>query len=304
MSRMTTTAACELALADLVAENDRVILLEETSRRFERETRKLCAERIFSMGMAEANRMGVAAGLACSGYIPFVSGYAIFMAGRCFEQIRNSIAYPNFHVNICASHAGISVGEDGAIHQAIEDLSLMRSIPNMQVFQPCDAIETKAMIHAVAQINAPCYIRLGNHPVTDVNPTDYVLQPGKGVVLQRGKRVAILASGRMVQEALKAARELRDVDPTVVNIHTIKPIDVELIQHLAKTHDLLVSVEEHSIIGGLGSAIAEVLAPLACAPLIMIGIQDVFGESGTPDKLLMKYGLSALEIVRQIRCHL
>ena len=306
MSRTATRTAYGLALAELVIENEKIVVLDADLSTSTKtcEARKVCAERFFNMGIAEANMMGTAAGLARSGYIPFVSSFAIFAAGRAFEQIRNSIAYPCLNVNICATHAGISVGEDGATHQAIEDLALMRAIPNMHVFQPCDAIETREMIRAAAQIDAPCYIRLGRSDVTDVNTEEYVFQQGKGVVLHQGKRVAILASGRMVQEALMAARELSDIDPTIVNIHTIKPIDQDLILQLATTHDLLVSVEEHTVIGGLGSAIAEVLSPHRYAPLIMIGIQDVFGESGTPDKLLMKYGLSALEIVRQIRCHL
>ncbi|NCC54549.1 MAG: transketolase family protein, partial [Erysipelotrichia bacterium] len=221
--------------------------------------------------------------------------------GRAFEQIRNSICYPNLNVKICASHSGITVGEDGASHQTVEDISLMRSIPNMKVFQPCDAKEAEAIVKAVATIEGPCYVRLGRPGVEEVYKDEYTFEYGKGVVLHQGSKVAIIATGLMVQESLKAKEMLNDLDPTIINIHTIKPIDKELISEVAKTHDVIVTVEEHSVIGGLGSAVAEVLAPLGLpCKQFMIGMQDEFGRSGTPAALLEYYKLDAKHIAQYI----
>ena len=216
--------------------------------------------------------------------------------------MRNSICYPNLNVKICATHAGITVGEDGASHQALEDIALMRAIPNMHVFQPCDGPEAKAIVKAVADIDGPCYVRLGRLAVESVNdPETYTYEYGKGVVMQKGEKVAIVATGMMVQEALEAAKAL-DFDPTVVNINTIKPIDADLIKELAKTHDAIVTVEEHNVIGGLGGAVAEVLASETDrCPQYMMGVQDTFGQSGTPAELLDHYGLNAKHIAQFVK---
>ncbi len=253
------------------------------------------------MGIAEGNMMAVAGGMAASNKVVYASSFAMFAAGRAFEQIRNSICYPNLNVKVCATHAGISVGEDGASHQCIEDLALMRSIPNMKVFQPCDAKQTEEIIKAVYSIEGPCYVRLGRLGVEDVYDENYKYEFGKGNVLRKGSEVAIIASGLMVQESLKAY-DLLENKPTVIDIPTIKPIDKELIIETAKTHDVIVTVEEHNIYGGLGSAVSEVLAPegIACRQY-MLGMQDTFGRSGKPKELLDCYGLDAKHIAEKIK---
>ena len=300
---MATRAAYGKALAKLVQENKDVVVLDadlagstKTS-----DAKAVCPERHFDMGIAEGNMMGVAAGLAASGKIAYASSFAMFAAGRAFEQIRNSICYPNLNVKVCATHAGITVGEDGASHQSVEDLALMRSIPNMKVFQPCDAQETKQIIEGIAQIEGPCYVRLGRASVEDVYDESYQWQLGKGSVLKEGSKVAIVATGMMVQESLKAAQEMEGIEPTIVNISSIKPIDEELIKKLAKDHEVIVTAEEHSVIGGLGSAVAEVLAKEgAGCRLMMIGLNDEFGQSGKPKDLLAHYGLDASSIAKKI----
>ena len=302
---IATREAYGKALAELIKENERVVVLDAdlTKSTKTSEAKKACPERHFNMGIAEGNMMSVAAGLAASGQIVYASSFAMFAAGRAYEQIRNSIGYPHLNVKICATHAGITVGEDGASHQAIEDLALMRVIPGMKVFQPCDAKETREMIKAIAEVEGPCYVRLGRSGVDDVNDENYQFELGKGVVLQEGKDAAIIATGMMVQEALKAREELKEagIEPTIVNIHTIKPIDEELIEKLAKTHKVLITCEEHSVIGGLGGAVAEVTARRCPTRIEMIGVQDTFGESGTPQALLEKYGLNAKAIAKKVK---
>ena len=302
---IATREAYGKALAELIKENERVVVLDAdlTKSTKTSEAKKACPERHFNMGIAEGNMMSVAAGLAASGQIVYASSFAMFAAGRAYEQIRNSIGYPHLNVKICATHAGITVGEDGASHQAIEDLALMRVIPGMKVFQPCDAKETREMIKAIAEVEGPCYVRLGRSGVDDVNDENYQFELGKGIVLQEGKDAAIIATGMMVQEALKAREELKEagIEPTIVNIHTIKPIDEELIEKLAKTHKVLITCEEHSVIGGLGGAVAEVTARRCPARIEMIGVQDTFGESGTPQALLEKYGLNAKAIAEKVK---
>ena len=302
---IATREAYGKALAELIKENERVVVLDAdlTKSTKTSEAKKACPERHFNMGIAEGNMMSVAAGLAASGQIVYASSFAMFAAGRAYEQIRNSIGYPHLNVKICATHAGITVGEDGASHQAIEDLALMRVIPGMKVFQPCDAKETREMIKAIAEVEGPCYVRLGRSGVDDVNDENYQFELGKGVVLHEGKDVAIIATGMMVQEALKAKEELKKagIEPTIVNIHTIKPIDEELIEKLVKTHKVLITCEEHSVIGGLGGAVAEVTARRCPARIEMIGVQDTFGESGTPQALLEKYGLNAKAIAEKVK---
>ncbi|MCD5414681.1 MAG: transketolase family protein [Clostridiales bacterium] len=261
-------------------------------------------KRFFNMGIAEQNMMGVAAGFATAGKIPFVSTFAMFATGRAFEIIRNSIAYPKLNVKICATHAGITVGEDGASHQALEDITCMRAIPNMTVVVPSDAVETTKIIHAVAKLKGPVYVRLGRLAVPVINDNEkYKFELGKGVELIEGNDVTIIATGMMVSEALKASDKLKEqgINAGVVNIHTIKPIDKELIIKKAKETGAMVTVEEHNIIGGLGSAVAEVL--IENHPVIMrrIGINDTFGESGKPKDLLEKYKLTANEIVKSTK---
>ena len=299
MAKQATRAAYGEAIAELVQENKNVVVLDADLAGSTKsgEAKKVCPERHFDMGIAEGNMMAVAAGLAASGKIAYASTFAVFATGRAYDQVRNSICYPNLNAKICATHAGITVGEDGASHQALEDIALMRAIPNMHVFQPCDGPEAKAIVKAVAKIDGPCYVRLGRLAVESVNdPETYTFEYGKGIVMQKGEKVAIVATGMMVQEALAAAKEL-DFDPTVVNIHTIKPIDADLIKELAKTHDAIVTVEEHNVIGGLGGAVAEVLASeKERCPQYMMGVQDTFGQSGTPAELLDHYGLNAKHI--------
>ncbi|MGN8809483.1 transketolase family protein [Absicoccus porci] len=304
MAKQATRAAYGEAIAELVQENKNVVVLDADLAGSTKsgEAKKVCPERHFDMGIAEGNMMAVAAGLAASGKIAYASTFAVFATGRAYDQVRNSICYPNLNVKICATHAGITVGEDGASHQALEDIALMRAIPNMHVFQPCDGPEAKAIVKAVANIDGPCYVRLGRLAVESVNdPETYTYEYGKGIVMQKGEKVAIVATGMMVQEALEAAKEL-DFDPTVVNINTIKPIDADLIKELAKTHDAIVTVEEHNVIGGLGGAVAEVLAPEKDrCPQYMLGVQDTFGQSGTPAELLDHYGLNAKHIAEYVK---
>lgn len=302
-----TTATREAygkALAKLVQEREDVVVLDADLTKSTKtiEAKKVCPQRHFNMGIAEGNMMGVAAGLAASGKVVYASSFAMFAAGRAFEQIRNSICYPKLNVKVCATHAGISVGEDGASHQSVEDIAIMRSIPNMKVFQPCDARETEQIIKAVADIEGPCYVRLGRLGVEDVYDDTYKWEYGKGNVLKKGSKVAIIATGLMVQESLKAVDLLEGIEPTVINIATIKPIDKELILETAKTHDVIVTVEEHNVIGGLAGAVAETLAPygLPCRQY-SIGMQDTFGRSGKPKDLLAYYELDAQSIARKIK---
>ena len=298
---LATREAYGKALAELIKENEKVVVLDADLTKSTKtvDAKNVCPERHFNMGIAEGNMMAVAAGLAASGKIVYASSFAMFAAGRAYEQIRNSIGYPHLNVKVCATHAGITVGEDGASHQAIEDLGLMRGIPGMKVFQPCDATETKAIIKAIAEIDGPCYVRLGRSGVEDVFNEDYKFEFGKGIVVQKGTKVAIVATGMMVQEALKASK-LLDFEPTIVNIHTIKPIDEELLVDLAKTHDVILTCEEHSIINGLGSAVCETLAPYNLCKVVRLGVQDTFGESGKPAELLAKYGLDANAIANKV----
>ena len=227
----------------------------------------------------------------------------MFAAGRAFEQIRNSICYPNLNVKVCATHAGITVGEDGASHQCIEDIALMRSIPNMKVFVPCDQYQAKAIVKAVADIAGPCYVRLGRGAVEDVYDENYKFELGKGKVLREGQKIALVATGMMVQEALKAADILskEGILVTVVDMPCIKPIDEELIEEIAKSHEIIITCEEHNVYGGLGSAVSEVTSKKSPVRMEMMGMQDTFGESGTPNELLAKYGLNADHIVEKVK---
>lgn len=308
MSKIATREAYGKALAELVKENKNVLVLDADLSKSTKtaDAKSACPEQHLNMGIAEGNMMSVAAGLAASGNTVFASTFAIFAAGRAFEQIRNSICYPNLNVKVCATHAGLTVGEDGASHQSVEDIALMRSIPNMTVISPCDAIETAKAIKAVSEIKTPCYVRLGRLAVDSVNNEDYDFQIGKGVVLKEGSEVAIFATGFMVQQALEASKILAEegINITVVNLHTIKPIDKELIVKIAKSHKFVVTCEEHNVIGGLGSAVSEVLSQNYPTKVAMVGINDTFGESGTPAELVEKYGLSVNNIVETVKANL
>jgi len=257
-------------------------------------------DRFFNVGIAEQNLMGTAAGLAAAGKIPFASTFAMFAAGRAFEQIRNSICYPRLNVKIAATHAGLTVGEDGASHQAIEDISLMRTLPGMTVVVPADAAETRQVIAWAAEYKGPVYIRLGRMSVPDVFGEDYRFTLGKAALLAEGADLTIIACGVMVAPARRAADELTQagLSARVLNMATIKPIDRDAVVKAAAETGAIVTCEEHSVIGGLGSAVAEVLGESAPAPLERVGVLDTFGESGTPDALLAKYRLTAADIVQ------
>ena len=304
--KIATREAYGKALAVLANTNENVVVLDADLSKSTKtaDFKAVAPERFFNMGIAEGNMMGVAAGLSTCGKVPFVSTFAMFAAGRAFEQIRNSICYPKLNVKVCATHAGLTVGEDGASHQAIEDISLMRSVPNMVVINPADDIETEAAIKAVAEMEGPCYVRLGRMAVSRVNDeTNYNFVIGKGITLAEGNDVAIIATGIMVEAALEAKEELakEGINARVINIHTIKPIDEELIIKAAKETGVIVTAEEHSIIGGLGSAVAEVVSENCPVPVLRVGVKDTFGESGKPNELLEKYGLTSKDIVNKVK---
>ena len=265
---------------------------------------KACPERHIDCGIAEGNMMGVAAGLAATGKIPFASTFAMFAAGRAFEQVRNSIGYPKLNVKIGATHAGISVGEDGATHQCNEDIALMRTIPGMTVICPADDVEAKAAVTAAYEHEGPVYMRFGRLAVPVINDKpDYKFELGKGIVLREGKDVTIIATGLPVANCLEAAEKLAadGIDAKVINIHTIKPLDEELVVAAAKETGKVVTVEEHSVIGGLGSAVCDVLSEKAPTKTMKIGINDVFGESGPAAELVKKFGLDADSIYERVK---
>lgn len=262
--------------------------------------RKAYPEKHFNCGIAEANMMGVAAGIATTGKLVFASSFAMFAAGRAFEIVRNSIGYPHLNVKIGATHAGISVGEDGATHQCNEDIALMRTIPGMTIINPSDYVEAKAAVLAMAEYEGPTYLRFGRLAVPVFNDENtYKFEVGKGITMKDGKDVAIIASGLMVAEAVEAGKALAEqgIDARIINIHTIKPIDRDIIIKAAKETGKIITVEEHSVIGGLGSAVGDVVLEECPVPVIKIGMNDVFGESGSAKELLKKYGLCAENIV-------
>ena len=255
-------------------------------------------------GIAECNMMGVAAGIAATGKVAFASSFAMFAAGRAFEQIRNSIGYPGLNVKIAATHAGISVGEDGATHQCNEDIALMRTIPGMTVISPADDVEAKAAVEAAYHHQGPVYLRFGRMPVPVINEVpDYKFELGKAVLLKEGTDVSIVATGLCVAEALEAAEELEKegINAEVINIHTIKPLDEAAILTSAKKTGKVVTVEEHSVIGGLGSAVADVISAKNAAKVLKIGVQDIFGQSGSGAELIKEYGLDSESILKKIK---
>ena len=266
--------------------------------------KKKFPDRFFDCGIAESNMMGVAAGMAATGKIPFVSSFAMFAAGRAFEQVRNSIGYPHLNVKIGATHAGISVGEDGATHQCNEDIALMRTIPGMVIINPADDTEARAAVKSAIEYTGPVYMRLGRLAVPVFNdPQNYSFEIGKGIKLREGKDITIVATGLMVYEAVQAAKILADegIEADVINIHTIKPIDKDIIINSAKNTGLVITVEEHSVIGGLGEAVCDVLSENYPTRVIKIGVNDEFGYSGPAVELLKKFGLSSDNIVKTVK---
>lgn len=292
------------ALAELGEKYDIVVLDADLSKSTKTEVfKKKFPDRFINMGIAEQNMMSTAAGLASCGKIVFASSFAMFAAGRAFEQIRNSIAYPNLNVKIGATHAGISVGEDGATHQCLEDIGIMRTIPNMVIINPADDVEARAAVKAAADHNGPVYLRFGRLGVPVIYGDDYKFELGKGVTLKDGSDVTIFATGLMVEASLSAAEALSEqgVSARVVNIHTIKPIDREIIVNAARETGAVVTCEEHNIIGGLGSAVAEVLCEEYPVPMVRVGVKDCFGKSGVPAQLLKDYGLTAEDVAESAK---
>lgn len=305
MGKTATREAYGMALAEFGEQYDIVVLDADLSKSTKTDTfKKKFPDRFFNTGIAEANMMSTAAGLATCGKIVFASSFAMFAAGRAFEQIRNSICYPNLNVKIGATHAGISVGEDGATHQCLEDIGIMRTIPNMVILNPADKAESILAVEAAIKHDGPVYLRFGRLAVPEIFDRDtYRFEIGKGVEIAEGTDATIIATGLMVPEALEAAKMLQEegISVRVINMATIKPIDSEIIMKAAKETGAIVTAEEHNIIGGLGSAVAEVLCENGPVPMKRVGTQDVFGQSGKPAELFEVYGLTAANIMKQVR---
>ena len=309
VKKVATRESYGNALTELGKEHEEVVVLDADLAAATKTGvfKKAFPERHIDCGIAESNMMGVAAGLAAAGKVPFASSFAMFAAGRAFEQVRNSIGYPKLNVKIGATHAGISVGEDGATHQCNEDIALMRTIPGMVVINPSDDIEAKAAVKAAYEHVGPVYMRFGRLAVPVINDkTDYKFEIGKGVVLREGKDLTIIATGLPVANCLEAAEMLSadGVDAKVINIHTIKPLDEDLVVAAAQETGKVVTVEEHSVIGGLGSAVCDVLSEKAPTKVMKIGIYDTFGESGPAVELVKKYGLDAESIYKKVKSFL
>ncbi len=306
VKKIATRESYGNALAELGKQHEDVVVLDADLAGATKTSvfMKAFPERHIDCGIAEGNMMGVAAGLAAAGKVPFASTFAMFAAGRAFEQVRNSIGYPKLNVKIGATHAGISVGEDGATHQCNEDIALMRTIPGMTVISPADDVEAKAAVAAAYEHEGPVYMRFGRLAVPVINDKpDYKFELGKGIVLREGKDVTIIATGLPVANCLEAAEKLAadGIDAKVINIHTIKPLDEELVVAAAKETGKVVTVEEHSVIGGLGSAVCDALSEKAPTKTLKIGINDVFGESGPAAELVKKYGLDADSIYEKVK---
>lgn len=306
VKKIATRQSYGETLVELGKEHDDIVVLDADLAAATKTAifAKAFPERHFNCGIAESNMMSVAAGMAAAGKVPFASSFAMFATGRAYEQVRNSIGYPHLNVKIAASHAGISVGEDGATHQCNEDIALMRTIPGMIVINPSDDVEARAAVRAAYEINGPVYLRLGRLAVPVINDRpDYKFELGKGSVLREGKDVTVIATGLCVNSALEAAEKLAadGIDAKVINIHTIKPLDEELVVAAAQETGKVVTVEEHSVIGGLGSAVCDALCAKAPTPVLKIGVQDVFGESGPALGLLKKYKLDGEGVYQQIK---
>ena len=304
MEKKSTRQAYGEALAKLGKEKENVVVLEADLSKSTMTAyfKKEFPERHINVGIAEADLIGTAAGFATTGKIPFASTFAVFAAGRAYDQIRNSVAYPKLNVKICPTHAGVSLGEDGGSHQSVEDLALMRAIPGMVVLSPADAVETEKMIFAAAEYEGPVYVRLGRLNIPVLFDDNYKFEIGKAVTLTEGNDVAILATGLMVYEATEAAKQLAEqgIKARVVNVSTIKPLDEETILKAAKECKFIVTSEEHSVIGGLGSAVSELLSENHPTKVIKHGIQDVFGQSADGDTMLNNYKLRAKDIVEVV----
>ena len=293
------------ALAELGTEHDNVVVLDADLAAATKTGvfKKAHPDRFIDCGIAESNMIGVAAGLATTGKVPFASSFAMFAAGRAFEQVRNSVGYPHLNVKIGATHGGISVGEDGATHQCCEDIALMRTIPGMTVIVPSDDIEAKAVVKAAAAMEGPVYMRFGRLAVPVINDEDYKFEIGKGKVLREGTDVAIIANGLCVAESLDAAEKLaaEGINAQVINMATVKPLDTELVLEAAKATGKVVTVEEHSVIGGLGSAVCDVLSEQLPTPVLKIGVNDVFGHSGPAVELIKEFGLDGDSIAAKVK---
>jgi len=302
VKRIATRDAYGKALAELGAEYENLVVLDADLAGATKTAvfQKEFPERHFDCGIAEANMICMAAGLSTTGLVPFASSFAMFAAGRAFEQVRNSIGYPHLNVKIGATHGGISVGEDGASHQCCEDFALMRSIPGMVVMSPADAVETRAMVRAAYEYAGPVYMRFGRAPVPVIHDEDFTFQIGKGEILRDGTDVAIIANGLMTYEAMVAAEELEKdgISAMVINMGTIKPLDEELVLEAARKCGKVITAEEHSIIGGLGEAVAAVLSEKLPTPVKRVGVNDEFGHSGPFAPLLKQFGLSAENLVK------
>ena len=309
VKKIATRESYGNALTELGAKHENMVVLDADLAGATKTIifKKAFPERHIDCGIAEGNMMGIAAGLAATGKVPFASTFAMFAAGRAFEQIRNSIGYPKLNVKIGATHAGISVGEDGATHQCNEDIALMRTIPGMVVINPADDVEARAAVYAAFEHEGPVYMRFGRLavPVINDNP-DYKFELGKGITLKEGKDMTIIATGLCVCESLEAAKMLAadGIDARVINIHTIKPLDEELVVKAAQETGRIFTVEEHSIIGGLGSAVCDALAEKAPTKVTKIGVEDTYGESGPAVELIHKYGLDAEGIYKKIKASL
>ena len=302
--KIATREAYGKALVDLGNENGKVVVLDAdlAGATMTKYFKAAHPERFFDMGIAEADMVATSAGLSTMGLIPFCSTFAMFGAGRAYDQMRNSVAYPHFNVKLCCSHAGVSVGEDGGSHQCIEDLALMRAIPGMTVIVPADAKEARKAVFALAEYNGPSYLRLARL-ATPVFEEDYPFEIGKANVLREGADVAIFACGLMVNESLEAAKllEAEGIHAAVINVHTIKPIDAQCVTEWAEKCGKVITVEEHSTIGGLGDAVADVLMGKVACKFHKIGVQDQFGQSGKAADVLREYGLTADQIAEEIK---
>ncbi|WP_195940788.1 transketolase family protein [Romboutsia sp. 1001713B170131_170501_G6] len=302
MSKIATREAYGKALVKLGQVNDNVVVLDADLSKSTKtnDFYKTFPDRFFNMGIAEQNLIGAACGFAAAGKIPFASSFAMFATGRAFEVIRNSACYPKLNVKVCATHAGITVGEDGATHQSVEDIAIMRSIPNMTVMVPADGVEAEQMIFEAAKVYGPMYVRLGRSAVPTIFDENYKFEIGKGTIVREGNDLTIIACGIMVNEAIIASEVLKSegINARVINMSTIKPIDKELIITAAKETGAIVTAEEHSILGGLGSAVSEVVTEECPVVVKKVGINDTFGESGTPAELVKKYGLTSDDIVK------
>ena len=306
VKKVATRESYGNALKELGAENPNVLVLDADLAGATKTGvfKKAYPDRFFDCGIAEGNMVGIAAGLATTGKIPFCSSFAMFAAGRAFEQVRNSVGYPHLNVKIAATHAGISVGEDGATHQCNEDIALMRTIPGMVVINPADDVEARAAVKAAAEYEGPVYLRFGRLAVPVFNDeANYKFEIGKGILLREGTDLTIVATGLCVNSALEAAEKLaaEGISAEVINIHTIKPLDEEIILKSAKKTGKVVTAEEQSVIGGLGSAVCDVLSEKLPSPVKKIGVYDVFGESGPAVKLLEKYKLDGAGVYEQIK---